>query len=1080
MKYAVLILLFSTCYVGQLSAQVRTLKGRVTSGEDGTAVPGANVVIKGTTTGSSTNADGTYALSVPTDAPTTLVFSFIGFKTQELMVSRSQTTVDMVLPRDALALSEVVVSVLGIKEEADKVGSTSSKVNAAAITRSGEPGLINGLAGKASGVQIARSSGDPGASAFIQIRGQNTITGNNQPLVIIDGIPMNNTTEGGTNGGVVPQSRLNDLNPNDVASVQVLKGASAAALWGSRAANGVILITTKKGTDSDKMSVSFSSSFSTDQINAFHPVQGAFGQGANGVYSPTATNSWGDKIANRSGGADEVNTTGQYFEALDGTKYYHIIRKNSRAVYNQSNYDLVFRTGYTWDNALSLSGGDAKSTYFFSVGDLRQTGIQRGNSTYNRTTVRLNTERKFNKIARIATNINYIHSDANRIQRGNNLAGAMVGLLRNPADFDISDYKGSYYASPTASPELNRQRGYRSYLGAVKNPANNNALWALYEQENTTKVNRFIASAELGLKPVEWFDLTGRVGLDTYTDQKLNAFPVNDISGAGDGQFQEQLTKETELNGDLFGRVTKNFGRNFNLSYVLGANINDRQYYNIGATITGYLVPDAGPSFANASALNKNPVNARSHIRTTRGYTTGTLAAYDAVFLTASLAAESSSTFGEKSKRTFYYPSADIAWQFTKLPIFQNTDLLTFGKLRASYGVVGVQPLPYRTNTRFVSAVYANTPWGDNLNSAQYGSGSYIQNREQGDEYLRPERKTEYEIGTDLRLLSNRLRVGFTYYENKINDMLVGVTLAASTGFAAKYTNAARMQNKGIEADLSFDVLRRGAFKWTANAIFSRNRNKVLSLAGTQSVLLTGIENFMDVRAVEGQPIGVFWSSKYALNDDGTRKLDANGFPTAAPVSGVIGNPNPDWTGSLGSTFSYKKLSLELLFETSQGTDFYAGSRSVMYSFGTHADTGNEVTLTQDLKTYAGKVIPAGSTVRGNIQDFGAGPVLLNEAYYTSLGGGFGSLKEQFIEDGSWTRLRQASLNYHLDSPVFRQKTKLQSVDFAVSGRNLILWTKVKGIDPDTNLTGTFTGRGFDYFNTPNTRSLLFTVKITY
>lgn len=180
--------------------------------------------------------------------------------------------------------------------------------------------------------------------------------------------------------------------------------------------------------------------------------------------------------------------------------------------------------------------------------------------------------------------------------------------------------------------------------------------------------------------------------------------------------------------------------------------------------------------------------------------------------------------------------------------------------------------------------------------------------------------------------------------------MLVGVTLAASTGFAAKYTNAARMQNKGIEADLSFDVLRRGSVKWTANAIFSRNRNKVLSLAGTQSVLLTGIENFMDVRAVEGQPIGVFWSSKYARNDDGTRKLDANSFPTTAPVSGVIGNSNPDWTGSLGSTFSYKKLSLELLFETSQGA-FYAGLRSVMYSFGIHADTGNEVTLTQDLKT---------------------------------------------------------------------------------------------------------------------------------
>ena len=1080
MKHALLsFALIAICSIGQLYGQTRSVQGRVTSGEDGSGIPGTNVVIKGTTTGTTTDANGQYTLSVPDRAETLLVFSFIGFKPQETELG-AKTTIDMVLPRDVQNLNEVVVSVLGIKEEADKVGSTSSKINASAINKSGEPGLINSLAGKASGIQIARASGDPGAAAFIQIRGQNTITGNNQPLVIIDGIPMNNTTEGGSNGGVVPQSRLNDLNPNDIASVQVLKGASAAALWGSRAANGVILITTKKGSDSDKMSISFSSSFSSDHINAFHPVQGVFGQGSNGVYSPTGTNSWGDKISDRAGGADAVNTTGQYFEAQDGTKYYPIIKKNSRDVYNQSNYDLVFRNGQTWDNALSLTGGDARSTYFFSVGDLRQTGIQRGNSSYNRTTVRLNTERKFNTIARLATNINYIHSNTSQIQRGNNLSGAMVGLLRNPADFDIADYKGSYYASPTASPEPDRQRGYRSYLGAVKNPPNNNALWALNEQQNTSLVNRFISSVELGVKPVTWLDLTGRVGLDTYTDQRLNYAPINDITGGGNGQFQEQLTRETELNGDIFGRITHNFGTNFNLSYVLGANLNDRQYYNIGATITGYLVPDAGPSFSNASALNRNPVNLRSHIRTTRGYTTATLSAYDAVFLTGSLAAESSSTFGPKSERTFYYPSADVAWQFSRLPLFDDARFLTFGKLRASYGVVGVQPLPYRTNTRFIPAVYSNTPWGDNLNSSQYGSGSYIQNREQGDEFLRPERKTEYEIGADLRLMNNRVRFGFTYYQNKITDMLVGVTLAPTTGFAAKYTNAAQMQNKGVEADLSVDVLRVGGFKWTANAIFSRNRNKVLSLAGTQSVLLTGIENFMDVRAVEGQPIGVFWSSKYARNDDGTRKLDANGFPTAAPVSGVIGNPNPNWTGSLGSSFSFGKLTLDLLFETAQGADFYAGSRSVMYTFGTHADTGNEVMLTQDLKTYAGTVVPAGSTVRGNITDFGAGPVLLNEAFYTSIGGGFGSLKEQFIEDGSWTRLRQANLTYRIDGDFLRKKTKLQSVDLAVSGRNLVLWTKVNGIDPDTNLTGTFTGRGFDYFNTPNTRSLIFSVKITY
>ncbi len=1058
------------------------VQGIVKEKDTGEPLPGVSIRVKNSSAGTISDSDGKFGIDV-TDENSILVFSFIGFLTVEQRVG-SLDFISITMEQDITSLSEVVVTALGFKESADKLGSTSSKVNGEAIERSGETSVINALGGKASGVMITKSSGDPGAAAFIQIRGQNTITGNNQPLIIVDGIPISNATsytdEEGTSGGVVPQSRLNDINPNDIASVQILKGASAAALWGSRAANGVILISTKKGAEADKVNISFSSTLSVDKINAFHPIQDKYGQGTGGNYNPSGSTSWGDKISNRAGGADDVNTSGRYFQAQDGTLYYPILTKNSQDVYVDSNYDKVFRTGQFLDNAISISGGDAKTVYYFSVGDLRQKGILRGNSEYTRTTVRLNTERTFNNVLRLGVNTAYTNSYSDRIQRGNNTAGAMVGLLRNPADFDKSDYKGSYFASATSSPITNRQRSYRSYLGALESPIYNNALWALNEEENSTLVNRFMGRVEIGVQPTGWLDITGRTGLDTYTDQQINYYPIHDLVGAGRGQYQEQMTKETELNADLIGRAQTKFGVDFAATFILGFNLNNRKYDKIGATINDFILDEAPANFSNAVSANRVPYNYKREIRTTRLYATAGLSAYESLFLNLSAAAESASSFGELSEKTFYYPSVDVAWQFSKLGIFEDFSTLTFGKLRASYGIVGVQPLPYRSNTVFTETTFSNTPWGDNVVGGSYGNGAYSQNKELGDPEIKPETKTEYEAGIDLRFLSSRLRFSTTYYQNKVKDLLVPVTIAPSTGFASKYTNAATLENKGLELDLSYDVIAKPNLTWTVYGNFSSNRNEVLDLAGTQSLYLTGIADFLDSRAVVGQPVGVFWSGRYAATAEGGMLLDANGFPTVDAVSGTIGDPNPDFMSGFGTTLSYKKITLDVLFETTQGGDYYSGTKGIMYNFGTHAETGNEVTLAQDLKNYAGATISTGSTVRGNITDFGGGPVLLDETWYTTLGSGFGSLKEQFIEDGSWTRLRQVTLSYRLDPEWFRKKTKLQSLELSFTGRNLIVWTDIEGIDPDTNLTGTFTGRNMDYFNSPNTRSYLCTLKINY
>ncbi|GAA4401646.1 SusC/RagA family TonB-linked outer membrane protein [Nibrella viscosa] len=1075
-KQLLLILLFITCLSGRLLAQERIIKGKLTS-EEGEALPGVNVVIKGTTIGASTSADGNYSLTIPAaHAKGTLIFSFIGMKTEEVPIG-NQSIISMTLKSNNLALSEVVVTALGFKENRDRLGATSSKIEAGDLKRSGETGIINGMAGRAAGVRVTRSAGDPGAGSTIQIRGQNTITGSNQPLVIIDGIPVSNSTLGNGNAGVTQQSRLNDINAEDIASMQILKGASAAALWGSRAANGVIVITTKRGANADKVNISFGSSVSFDRPNRLHPLQDKYGQGSGGVYSPTAANSWGDKIADRSGAADEINTTGQRFEAYNGQIFYPILKKNSKETFQEERLNDVFRTGTYIDNNLSISGGNEKSNFYLSLGDLHQKGILRGTSDYNRTSVRFNSQRQFNDIIKASTNANYVRTTSNRVQRSNSVNGLYIGMLRTPPDFDSRGYKGNYYASPTASPIPNRQRAYRNYLGASANPIYNDPLWAIKEQTNFSEVDRFIVSSELVISPVKWFDVTARGGIDSYTDQRLTNFPMWSATAAGLGSFEEEMLKETELNFDVIGRATKEFSPNFTSTFILGFNVNNRKYYRLGGNMTNFVIPDGPQNFNNSIRANNEPYNERSNRRMARLYSTVNLGFYNQLFVNLSAAGEAGSTFGSASQSTFYYPSGDVAWQFTELPALRNSPILTFGKLRASYGIVGIQPAAYQNTTTFVNASFSD--WASGLSGTGYG-GAFVQNNRQGDPNLKPERKTEWEVGTDLRFFNNKLTAGFTYYQNQIVDLLLNVSTAGSTGFTQKYTNAGTMENKGMEVELTYNILRRKDFNLNVFANWSRNINKVTDLAGTDNITLGGFSSTASTVAKVGYAMSSHYGGAYLRNENGTMALNANGFPQVAPAFQVIGNPNPRWRGGFGTNASYKNLSLNVLFETSQGGDFYTGTQGVLYNFGTHQDVANEVTLTQGLKNYAGKVIPAGSTVRGNIQDFGAGPVLLDESYYTSIGGGFSTLVEQFIKDGTWTRIREISLGYSLSSAAFRKKTKLQSLDMSVTGRNPVLWTNIVGIDPETNLGGVSNSQGQDYFNSPNTKSLVFSLKFTY
>ncbi len=1056
-------------FLGVSAFAQRTVSGKVTD-PNGEALIGVNVLEQGTSNGTITDVSGNFTVSVQENA--TLVFSFIGYTTLAEPIG-GRSVINIALQEDVTQLSEIVISALGFEQNKDKLGSTSAVVKANDVVRSGETGLLNGMAGKAAGVRIARSNGDPGAGSTIQIRGANTITGSSDPLFIVDGIPVSNSSlvgnSGSRAGGTSEQSRINDLNPEDIESIQVLKGASAAALWGSRAANGVVVITTKKGKAGDKVNISFSSTYSVDQINRRHPLQDKFGQGSNGNYSPTSANSWGDRIADRTGEPDVFNTTGRYFEAEDGTIYYPITTKNSQQTFLNENFDAVFQDGSFFENSLSVSGGGAKSNFYFSFGDLDQKGIVK-NADYRRTTMRLNSNTVFNDWISMSSKATYAHTSSNRIQQSSNVNGLYLGLLRNAPDFDIRDYKGTYFDNNgTAFP--GRQRTYRRYLGDNINATYNNPLWTTNELKNPSIVDRFIVSSEVTISPSNWVDVILRGGVDSYTDRRERFFPMGSAGNVPSlGQFDAENFKETEVNFDGIVRATRAISSDINLNATIGWNINDRKYARDRVDAQQFLINTDLSNFNNAKLFF--PDNTNRHRRSNRLYTVLAFDFYNQVFLNVNGTQEAASTIAG----TFFYPAADVAWQFTQLPALANNSVLSFGKLRLAYGQVGVEPPAYRDRTTYEGFTY--NAYDDGLDPLLYGGGFRL-NDDKGNPNLKPEVKTEFEIGTDLRLLNNKLSLGFTYYSNEIKDLLFEVGLSPSSGFNSEFANAGTMTNKGIELDASYTVYKNRDWKVDLYGNFNNNRNEVTDLKGTASIELT--TQSISSRAVQGQPLGVLWSTRAQRNPDGTLVLDANGFPQIDPDQGVVGNPNPDWRGGLGLSTSYKGLSFNILFETFQGGDYADRTRFVLYQFGTHADVGNEVTLTQNLVNSNGTVFTAGSTVRGNIEDFGAGPVLKDESWYTSLGGGLGgsAINEFAISDGSWTRLREISLAYTLNN-AFVKRMKLNSIVLGVTGRNLKLWTDVKGIDPEINQSGVDNGFGIDYFTNPSTRSWLFSLKVNY
>ena len=1006
-----------------LALAQRTVTGTVTG--DGEALIGASVAVKGAGSGARTDINGRYAVLVP-DGATTLVFSYTGYTTQEIALGASNV-VDILLLSNT-QLEEVVVTALGITRSEKSLGYSTSKIDGSAITRSGEVNAIQGLAAKSSGIQVVGSAGTPGASSKILIRGNGSFQLNSQPLIVIDNVPYDNSVNTVVGGdypfnanlsGVNESNRGVDINPDDIESISVLKGPSASALYGTRAANGVIMITTKKGKKG--LSGTYSYSYGIDQVNKLPDLQTTFGQGngggvaikdANnvvigsnpeGTSSSATPNSWGPRIP-----------AGQSFD----------------------NLDAYFQNGETQVHSFSIGGGTDNTTFRFSFSNTDQTGIV-PNTSLDRNTFRVNATTGVDKF-KITANAAYTNTRDSKAQNGSNLSGVMLPLLRMPADHDV-------FGGTAENGYENLDGSQHQYFAPYDNP-----LWTAYRNPNNSNVGRLSGALGLEYLPLDWLSFTFRIGTDIYNDERRQIFAVGNHNNDPRGEVWQSNVKHEELNTDFLARINKRFGE-FTTDLTLGSQLNHRFDQSIFARGQNLAIPNFY-NLNNAATLYAD--NNDQIVRLAGLLFSANFGYRDFIYLTVGGRNDWASTFGPDAKNSFFYPSASISIIATEL--MDRNDALTYLKFRGSVARAGREPNAYSSRTYFGRPTFSDG-FTDGLSFPYLGQNGFNISNALGNSGLRPEINESYEAGFDARFWQNRTRLAFTYYFSKSKDLLVARPIAFTSGFSSFNSNVGEMENKGIELELNVDVIQTNNFTWTLGGNFTKNENIVTKLApGVEQFSVESAFTGIGSYAIVGQPYGAVFGTKWERDAQGRLMIGANGLPVRATEEGFLGNPYPEWTAGINSLFSYKGLSLSGLLDIREGGILWNGTYARLNRIGKTQESADG----RD-KTYVIEGVKADGTPN-NI------PVAALQYFSTFKGDGGAYAVENAIQDGSWVRLREVSLSYTL--PTFSKY--LKGLTVYATGRNLWLSTEYKGVDPETSLTGAGSSiGGFDYFNMPGARS---------
>jgi len=1047
-------------------AQTRVITGAVTSTDDGSSIPGVTILVKGTTIGTTTDLDGKYTLTVPTKY-NTLIFSYIGMKTQEITLGES-TTIDIAMESDVLNMDEVVVTAIGIPRETKALSYSVQEVSGDDISRSGSVDFINALQGKVSDVQITSSSGAAGASSYITIRGVQSLTQNNQPLFVVDGVPINNS--GGVYGvdGVATSNRAIDINPDDIASINVLKGGAATALYGLRAASGAIVITTKKGTATTgrKISVNFNTSIKFDQISQVIGLQDQYAQGWGGDWSGGFFASWGPRIDTSSYFVDPnyawrtFNPDGQIVGKNDPTA-------NGQAVNTYDPYDF-FQTGITTNNSISLVGGSEVANFYFSFSDNQSTGVV-PNNKFRRNTFKLSAETKLSDKFKISGNANYMISAGDRIQQGSNTSGVMLGLLRTPPTFnnDAGYILGAN--DPSGRPE-GSQRNYRAG-GGYDNP-----YWTANMNKYTDQVNRFIGSAQADWFATSWLSFTYRIGIDWW-DRKANDEIAVFSRTYPSGWIKETSELNKDFNSDLIMIIQKELFTDFDLKFLFGHNMSQLYHYSQISDGYGLVIPEYY-NLNNTSSLSSSELTDK--IRRAAFYGDLSLSWKDMLYFSVTGRNDWTTTLIQ-GKNSFFYPSVGGGFIFTELPFLKDNKVMPYGKIRASYAIVAKDAPAYATNTYFESPAIGDGWTTGILTWPFMGYPGYTWSDILGNPDLKPEKTKTFEIGADLKFVQNRIGISYSYFSNLGEDLILLVPIAASSGYQNMWQNAGSMRTRGHEVTLELVPIKGKNWQWDIMLNFAKLNNEVLELApGVENLFLGGFTD-PQIRAVAGEPYrsiyGYDWvydgSENLIIEDSGSpdpTSPDYNpyyGYPIMGSDMIPLGNVDPKWSMGIGSTLSWKDLSLYVLVDIKSGGMMWNGTRGALDYFGTSEGTAAR----DDNYTFEG--VYGHMDIDGNIVSAGAAnttPVKLDQWWRTSgYGSGFTGPTAPYIEESNWVRLRAVTISYSFTRLV--KNTFIKGLDLYFTGTNLWLSTPFTGIDPETSLLGNSNAQGIEYFNMPGTKS---------
>ncbi|TRX62533.1 SusC/RagA family TonB-linked outer membrane protein [Fulvivirga sp. M361] len=1037
-KIVQIFFLLCTVISFAIQAQDRTVSGKISSVSDGSSLPGVNVILKGTSTGTVSDVEGNYRLQVPQSGGV-LVFSFIGFASEEVEIA-ARSVIDVRLSPDITELSEVVVTAFGIEKEQKSLGYAVSEVEGDILESGRNTNMVNSLAGRVAGLQVTSTGGAPGQSSRVNLRGVTSLTGNNQPLFIIDGIPMNNSddsntdlTDANTTAGAATPNRAGDINPADIETITVLKGATAAALYGIRAANGAIVITTKSGKQGDGKGarVTFSSTFMADEVLRTPDYQTRWAQGSvDGVYANGTSRSFGPLIQ----GQDHVNALGQ-----------------TLPLRSFDNLDAFFETGKTFINNVSVTGGDDVRSYYFSVGRTLQSSYI-PNQDYNRFSIRLNASTKVSDKISTSFKLNYIKNDGDLPFSGQDGNNPIFALYQAPVSFDLGGYP--------FQNEDGSQVNWRG--GSFDNP-----FWTANRTFVESQVDRIIASADVTYQVLDWISITARAGSDYARERRKDFKDIGTANGGG-GNITNNNVFRREINTDIILGINRNITKDLSLNLLLGHNINQRDLEQDVTTGTELVLPNT-PHISNSTP--GAPIELLRRRRLHGAYFDAQFAYKNMLFFGVTGRNDWSSTL-PVDERSFFYPSVNAAFAFTDA-ILLESDILSFGKIRASYAQVGNDAPVYSLAPVFEQAAPDDgfTQANAGLNFPFGGRQGFTAFDDLGNPLLKPERITSLEIGADLRFFNNRIGLDVNYFQTESTDQIISVSVSDATGFTNKIENVGQLDSKGWEFLLTATPVKTSSFSWDISANVSRIRTEVVEIIdGVDNIFLGGFTGFQ-VRADIGERYGSIIGGAFLRDTNGNIQVDSNpnsatyGFPQLGEISN-LGHVEPDWTGGIRNTLTYKDFTLDFLIETRQGGFIMNGTTELLQFYGRADETDDRTTPV----VFDGVIVNEDGSSRPN--DIS---ILKNAAFWNQ----WSNITEANVYENNWVKLRSVNLTYNLPKRFF-EGTFIEQARFTLTGRNLLLFTNVPDIDPETSAFGSGNAQGFSRFDLPSTRSYGASINIVF